>query len=133
MGRNAPKETVLPIFIMEREVLTKEEDIANPIKEEELYHSLIQQIHPNHLRSVRRVGALWCVYIYIFSVRNKRAKLLIRGIHVVLKENTQFSLKSRVADQDYIQVTFKELPESAEDSVVTEFRLYMLKQHPSLT
>lgn len=33
-GRNTPKETVHPIFILEREILTTEEAIANPLKEE---------------------------------------------------------------------------------------------------
>ena len=38
----------------------------------------------------------------------------------MFKENNPFSLKSHMADQNSIPVTNKELPESAEDSVVTE-------------
>ena len=39
----------------------------------------------------------------------------------MFKENNLFSLKSRMADQNSIQVNIKELPESADDSVMTEF------------
>lgn len=56
----------------------------------------------------------------------KRRQLLIGGIsvcgkHVLFKENNPVSLKSRMANQNSVQVTIKELPESADDSVVTEF------------
>ena len=83
-----PNETVLPIVIMEREILTKEEAIEkNPIKEEELYHSRTHEILPNHLRSVQRVRAL--CHVYILS-KEEMATLLIRGMtvrgkHVVFK------------------------------------------------
>ena len=122
-GRLSPKEAVLPIFIMEREILSKDESIKNPVREEEIFHCLIQEVHPHHLRSVQRVGALWRIYLHD---RNARAKLLMRGIsvrgkHIHLKEENPFSLKSRMADLNAVQITIKELPESADDSVVIEF------------
>lgn len=60
VGRNASKENALPMFILEREILTKEKALANPIKEEELYFSLIHEINSNHMRSVQTVRE----YIY---------------------------------------------------------------------
>ncbi|KAJ8351908.1 hypothetical protein SKAU_G00233840 [Synaphobranchus kaupii] len=51
-GRNLTKETILPIFIMEREILSRDESIKNPVREEEIYHCLIQEVHPNHLSVV---------------------------------------------------------------------------------
>ncbi|CAJ1074316.1 hypothetical protein NHX12_015711 [Xyrichtys novacula] len=123
IGRNRPKETIFPIFIMEREILSKEECIKNPVREAEVYHSLIQEVHPIHLRSVQRVGALRPIYLHD---KGARAKLLIKGIsirgkHISLKEENPFSLKSCMANQDANQITIKELPESADDNLVTEF------------
>lgn len=142
VGRNRTKETIFPIFIMEREILSKEECIKNPVREAEVYHSLIQEAHPIHLRSVQRVGALWRIYLHD---KGARAKLLIRGIsirgkHINLKEENPFSLKSRMANQDAVQITIKELPESADDNIVTELmdavwrlQLFLLKQPPHLS
>ena len=45
----------------------------------------------------------------------------VRGKHIHLKEENPFSLKSRMADLNAVQITIKELPESADDSVVIEF------------
>lgn len=121
-GRSKAKEAILPIFIMEREILSKDESIKNPLREGEIYHCLIQEVKPSHLRPVQRVGALWRIYLHD---KGAQAKLLMRGIsvrgrHIYLKENNPFSLKSRMADLNAVQITIKELPESADD-VVVEF------------
>ncbi|KAI8506683.1 hypothetical protein Bbelb_151240 [Branchiostoma belcheri] len=56
----ATRETVFPVFIMEREVITKKEAYANPIREEKMYHCLIQVINPAHLRSIQRFVTQRC-------------------------------------------------------------------------
>ncbi|KAJ3582242.1 hypothetical protein NHX12_015711 [Muraenolepis orangiensis] len=122
-GRNLTNEAILPVFIMEREILTRDESNKKPVREGEIYHCLIQEVHPNHLRSVQRVGALWRIYL---RDKEARAKLLMRGIsvcgiHIDLKDDNPFSLKSRMANKNAVQINIKELPESADDSIVTEF------------
>ncbi|KAI8495180.1 hypothetical protein Bbelb_271660 [Branchiostoma belcheri] len=121
--RGTTREAVFPIFIMEREIVTKEEAYANPIKEEEMYHCLIQSINPAHLRSIQRVRALWRVYLHS---NEARAKLLIEGItvrakSVDCKETNPFSLKHRMQNMNNTLITIKDIPESADDSIIVEF------------
>ncbi|CAH1253146.1 Hypp1098 [Branchiostoma lanceolatum] len=121
--RGISKETVYPVFIMEREIMTKDEAYSNPIKEEEMYHCLIQTIHPGHLRSVQRVRALWRIYLHN---NEARAKLLIEGLSirkksVECKETNPFSLKHRMQNMNNTLVTIKDIPESADDSIIVEF------------
>ncbi|KAI8491223.1 hypothetical protein Bbelb_308560 [Branchiostoma belcheri] len=121
--RGTTKETVLPVFIMERDILTKEEAYAKPIKEDEMYHCLIQCVPPSHLRSVQRVRALWRIYLHNNA---SRAKLLIQGINIRKKsvecrDTNPFSLKSKMAYQNNTQVTVKDIPESADDSIILQY------------
>ncbi|KAL7378440.1 hypothetical protein ABVT39_013689 [Epinephelus coioides] len=98
VARNKTKEIIFPIFIMKREILSREEAMKNPVRETEIYHSLMQEIHPNHLRGIS-----------------------VRGINVELKEENLFSLKARMAHKNAVHLSVLVLPESADDSVVTQF------------
>ncbi|XP_078659657.1 uncharacterized protein LOC144904571 isoform X2 [Branchiostoma floridae x Branchiostoma belcheri] len=120
--RETVRERVLPLFIMEREILTREESRARPIKEDEMYNCLIQCVHPDYLKSVQRVRAVWRIYLHNNA---SRAKLLKEGITIRKKsvecKETNPSLKSRMANKSNTRITIKDIPESVDDSVIVQF------------
>ena len=123
-GRKSQQPGVtLPIYFMERELMTKEQSMKHPLYDSEMYHWLIQKIKPDELRAIQRVGALWHIYL---QNNEARAKLLlcgvfIRGRHVSLLAENPFTLKARMANLNAIEITFKDLPDFEDDKIIIDF------------
>ena len=119
----AKNEIASPIYLLERQFITKEAALVTPVKESEIYGCLIQVVHPSVLRQVQRISDVWRVYLHDSGAR---AKLLLQGLYVrsqrvSFSEQNPFTLRARMANIGAVQVTIKDLPFDLDDRLVTQF------------
>ena len=111
---------VEPVFVKARDIIN-----FKAIKELDMYEAVTEQIKPENVFGVQRIGMLWRIY-----VTNQQSRLALLTQNIVVGEQTvecfsnnplRSGLKQGEHDQDIVKIVIKGIPLSKGNDLIKNF------------